>query len=145
MNKYLLTIALLLLPTLANAQELTIKATPAEADLIWKGLRELPVKDVKCLWVSFVNRLWSKLSLSRLFHRLTILKRLRKQNKMPHFSHSLKAYMGEPNKPLVFCAMCGKEENEVEINQPCAETFYVRTVDLKTEKVHPKFISGLPD
>jgi hypothetical protein len=33
----------------ANAQELIIKATPAEADLIWKGLRELPVKDVEAL------------------------------------------------------------------------------------------------
>ena len=49
MNKYLLTIALLLLPTLANAQELTIKATPAEADLIWKGLRKLPVDEVESL------------------------------------------------------------------------------------------------
>ena len=37
------------MPTLANAQELIIKATPAEADLIWKGLRELPVKDVEGL------------------------------------------------------------------------------------------------
>lgn len=64
---------------------------------------------------------------------------------MPHPTHSLKAYCAEYRKPLVFCAACGKEENEAEINQPCAETFYVRTVDLNTEKVHPKFISGLPD
>ena len=47
--KALLILSLLLTATLANAQELTIKATPAEADLIWKGLRELPVKDVEAL------------------------------------------------------------------------------------------------
>lgn len=47
--KKLLILSLLLTATVANAQELTIKATPAEADLIWKGLRELPVKDVESL------------------------------------------------------------------------------------------------
>ena len=49
MKKLLLILSLL--PTIANAQvpELTIKTTPAEADLIWKGLRELPVKDVESL------------------------------------------------------------------------------------------------
>lgn len=47
MKKLLLILSLL--PTLANAQELTIKATPAEADLIWKGLRKLPVDDVESL------------------------------------------------------------------------------------------------
>ena len=47
--KPLLILSLLLTATIANAQELTIKATPAEADLIWKGLRELPVKDVEGL------------------------------------------------------------------------------------------------
>lgn len=45
MKKLLLILSLL--PTFVNAQEITIKATPAEADLIWKGLRELPVKDVE--------------------------------------------------------------------------------------------------
>jgi hypothetical protein len=64
---------------------------------------------------------------------------------MPHPTHSLKAWMAEPNRPLVFCAACGKEESEPDINQPCAETFYVPKLDLKIEKVHPKFISGLPD
>lgn len=45
----LLTIALLFSTTIANAQqvELNLKITPIEADLIWKGLRELPVKDVE--------------------------------------------------------------------------------------------------
>jgi hypothetical protein len=47
--KALLILSLLFTATIANAQELTIKATPAEADLIWKGLRELPVKDVEGL------------------------------------------------------------------------------------------------
>ena len=47
--KPLLILSLLLTATIANAQELTIKATSAEADLIWKGLRELPVKDVEGL------------------------------------------------------------------------------------------------
>jgi hypothetical protein len=64
---------------------------------------------------------------------------------MPHPTHSLKAWTGDPNKPLVFCAACGKEESEPDINQPCTETFYVPKLDLKTEKVHPEFISGLPD
>lgn len=64
---------------------------------------------------------------------------------MPHPSHSLKAWTGDVRSPLVFCAACGKEESEVEINQPCAETFYVPKLDTYVEKVHPKFVSGLPD
>lgn len=45
--KRLLIISLLLLPTVSLAQELTIKATPVEADLIWKGLRKLPVEEAE--------------------------------------------------------------------------------------------------
>lgn len=45
--KRLLIIGLLFTATIANAQELNIKATPAEADLIWKGLRKLPVEEVE--------------------------------------------------------------------------------------------------
>ena len=45
--KLLLIIALLLSANVAYANELTIKATPAEADLIWRGLRKLPVEDVE--------------------------------------------------------------------------------------------------
>ena len=50
--KYLLIACLLFTATVAYAQqptELTLKVAPAEADLIWKGLRELPVKDVEAL------------------------------------------------------------------------------------------------
>jgi len=47
MKKPLLILSLLLWPTLALSQELNIKATPAEADLIWKGLRKLPVDEVE--------------------------------------------------------------------------------------------------
>lgn len=47
--KLLLILSLLLLPTVALSQELNIKATPAEADLIWKGLRKLPVEEVEAL------------------------------------------------------------------------------------------------
>ena len=45
--KRLLTIGLLFLATPALAQtpsEFTIKVTPQEADILWAGLRELPVK-----------------------------------------------------------------------------------------------------
>lgn len=49
--KYLLILSLLLLPTLSQAQEVTIKATPAEADMIWKGLRKLPVEEVEVFMV----------------------------------------------------------------------------------------------
>jgi len=45
--KKLLILSLLLLPTVAFSQEFTIKATPAEADLIWKGLRKLPVEEAE--------------------------------------------------------------------------------------------------
>ena len=45
--KRLLIVGLLFTATVANAQELNIKATSAEADLIWKGLRKLPVEEVE--------------------------------------------------------------------------------------------------
>ena len=49
--KLLLILALLFtaIPAYAQTPELNLKVTPAEADLIWKGLRELPVKDVEGL------------------------------------------------------------------------------------------------
>lgn len=48
--KYLLTIALLLTATTATyADDLTLKVAPAEADLIWKGLRKLPVEEVEVI------------------------------------------------------------------------------------------------
>lgn len=49
--KRLLILSLLLVPTIALAQqqptEFTFKVTPADADVIWEGLRELPVKKVE--------------------------------------------------------------------------------------------------
>lgn len=45
--KRLLIISLLLLPTVAQAQELTFKFTISEAELVLKGLRKLPVEDVE--------------------------------------------------------------------------------------------------
>jgi hypothetical protein len=45
--KRLLIIGLLFTATVVNAQEFNIKATTAEADLIWKGLRKLPVEEVE--------------------------------------------------------------------------------------------------
>lgn len=52
--KYLLILSSLLIGTVVYAQtvaptELNLKVTPPEADMIWKGLRELPVKDVEAL------------------------------------------------------------------------------------------------
>ena len=53
--------------------------------------------------------------------------------------------MADYNKrPLVFCELCGKEEDEAEINQPCCKTFYEKKVDTKIAPVHTKFVSGLP-
>lgn len=51
--KYTLAIVLLFAATVAYAQqqELTIKVAPAEADVIWKGLRKLPVDEVETLMV----------------------------------------------------------------------------------------------
>ena len=50
MKRLTLILSLLLVPTITLAQqpaEFTIKITPAEADVIWEGLRELPVKKVE--------------------------------------------------------------------------------------------------
>lgn len=63
---------------------------------------------------------------------------------MPHFSHKLKAYTADPRKPLVFCVLCGKEEDEG-LNEQCAETFYHIEVDTKKDTLYPQFVSGLPD
>ena len=61
---------------------------------------------------------------------------------MPHSTHALKAYCADAHKPLVFCELCGKEEDEG-LNEPCAKTFYVENVDTKPNKTYPKFVSGL--
>lgn len=47
--KYILTLALLLSVTVAQAQDLNLKLTQPEADIIWKGLRKLPVEEVEAL------------------------------------------------------------------------------------------------
>lgn len=47
--KYLLIISLLLFPTIAQAQDLNLKLTQPEADIVWKGLRKLPVEEVEVL------------------------------------------------------------------------------------------------
>lgn len=62
---------------------------------------------------------------------------------MTHFTHKLKAYTADPRKPLVFCCLCGKEEDEG-LSEPCAETFYQMPVDIEAPKVDKKFVSGLP-
>lgn len=62
MKKLLLTSCLLFAATIANAQaptpptqpsEYVIKITPAEADILWLGLRELPVRAVESLMDKF--------------------------------------------------------------------------------------------
>ncbi len=47
--KYLLILSLLLLPTISVAQELNLKVTQPEAEIIWKGLRKLPVEEVEVI------------------------------------------------------------------------------------------------
>ena len=47
--KRLLIISLLLMPTIALADDLTIKLSQPEAELVWRGLRKLPVEDVEAL------------------------------------------------------------------------------------------------
>lgn len=47
----------------------------------------------------------------------------------PHPSHKLKAYMGDYNKPTVFCVKCGKEQDEMEISEPCPGKIYISRVD----------------
>ncbi len=52
MKRLALILSLVLIPSLTMAQqpvELNLKVTPAEADMIWQGLRELPVKNVEAL------------------------------------------------------------------------------------------------
>lgn len=49
MKHLLLITALLLSATVVQAQELNLKVTPAEADLVWKGLRKLVVEEVEPL------------------------------------------------------------------------------------------------
>lgn len=49
MMKKLLLILSLLLPATAYADDLNLKVSTVEADLIWKGLRKLPVEEVENL------------------------------------------------------------------------------------------------
>ena len=63
---------------------------------------------------------------------------------MSHPSHKLKCYTGDHRRPVVFCENCGLEDHEASIHLPCVKTFYVGKLDLNVEKVHPKFVSGLP-
>jgi hypothetical protein len=51
--KYLLILPLLLLPTLVYADDVKLTVTQPEAELIWRGLRELPVKDVEIFMNKF--------------------------------------------------------------------------------------------
>lgn len=52
-------------------------------------------------------------------------------------SHSLKAYTGDPYKPLIFCSKCGQEEGE--LDQFCSEIYYKMLDNPK-----PEFTTGLP-
>jgi len=52
---------------------------------------------------------------------------------MEHPTHKLKAWVGDYKKSVVFCEVCGKEENETEIKEPCPGKFIVKRVDTKTE------------
>lgn len=54
----------------------------------------------------------------------------------PHPSHRIKAYVGDTNRPTVFCGVCGKEDNEAAITEPCSGKFYSpseETIDIKLE------------
>jgi len=64
---------------------------------------------------------------------------------MPHHTHKLKAYVADYRKRLIFCELCGKENDEPGLDNPCPKTFYHKEVDTRIERVHTKFVSGLPD
>ncbi len=42
----------------------------------------------------------------------------------PHPSHKLKSWRGDVEKPMVFCVICGKEENEEAIMEPCPGKYF---------------------
>lgn len=52
---------------------------------------------------------------------------------MSHPSHKLKAYTAEVHKRLIFCELCGKDEEEG-LEEPCANKFYAKGVDLEKER-----------
>ena len=52
---------------------------------------------------------------------------------MIHSTHKLKAWVGDYKKPVVFCSVCGKEENEEAIKEPCPGKFYSDAVDKDKE------------
>lgn len=58
---------------------------------------------------------------------------------MIHKTHRLKAYTADPNKPLVFCSKCGKEEDEG-LEELCSEKFFAKQVDTENKVFH----SALP-
>ncbi len=49
MKRLALIISLLLLPTIVYADDLKLTVSQPEAELIWRGLRKLPVEDVESL------------------------------------------------------------------------------------------------
>lgn len=63
---------------------------------------------------------------------------------MIHTTHKPKAYMNDVYKPLVFCSLCGREEDEG-LDQPCTEKIYCEKVDSVHSKPLTGFVSGLPN
>lgn len=49
MKRLILLLSLIVAPAFAQQQELTFKFTPAETDIVWEALREMPVKKVEAL------------------------------------------------------------------------------------------------
>jgi len=62
---------------------------------------------------------------------------------MAHSTHKLKAYISD-YKRLVFCELCGREEDEG-LDDPCSKKFYVERVDHIHSQRYVGFVSGLPD
>lgn len=57
---------------------------------------------------------------------------------MAHLTHRLKCYTGDHNKKLVFCEMCGQEEDEAGIHEPCTEKFFKHEVQTIVDKYKGK-------
>ena len=53
---------------------------------------------------------------------------------MNHPTHKLKAYTGEPHKPLVFCEHCGKEEGEG-LSEPCDKKYAAKWELMAEERI----------
>lgn len=61
---------------------------------------------------------------------------------MPHPTHKLSAYCGDPHRKTVFCTECGQEESEG-LEEPCTNKFYQKVVDTPKPKPYRPFVSGL--